>query len=390
MASSPSTGNSWADPSAVARVVVTVLAVLLAVGLLYLLRQPLTWLFLAAFLAIAVSGPVAWFSRRMPRGLAITITYLLLFLVPVALLLAIVPGVVKGVDQLVEAAPRYAADAEQWVASNDWLRGLEQEYGILSELQSKLKDLPKLMGGVASWLGDLGLGVVNSGFALLNIVLMSMFLVGGGPRWTRALIERQPEHHAERLQRVLSGVGAAVGNYVMGALAQALVAAVTTWIVLMVLGVPYAVGLAALTFVLDLIPLVGATIAGVLVGLVTVFSGFPTTTIIWAIWAVVYQQIENNLIQPQIQRRAVAVEPIVVLVSVLCGATLAGVLGAVLAIPVAASIQIVIREWREMLAAAKQILPEPPAELPHEDALSSVADTVADAAGDDPPAPATP
>jgi predicted PurR-regulated permease PerM len=389
MASSPSTGNSWADPSAVARVVITVLAVLVAVGLLYLLRQPLTWLFLAAFLAIAVSGPVAWFSRRMPRGLAITITYLLLFLVPIALLLAIVPGVVKGVDQLVEAAPRYAADAERWVATNDWLRGLEQEYGILSELQSKLKDLPKLMGGVASWLGDLGLGVVNSGFALVNIVLMSMFLVGGGPRWTRALIERQPEHHAERLQRVLSGVGAAVGNYVMGALAQAFVAAVTTWIVLTVLDVPYAVGLAALTFVLDLIPLVGATIAGVLVGLVTVFTGFPTTTIIWAIWAVVYQQIENNLIQPQIQRRAVAVEPIVVLVSVLCGATLAGVLGAVLAIPVAASIQIVIREWREMVLAAKEILPDLPAELPDEEALASVAETVAEAASDDPPAPAT-
>lgn len=389
MAAPPSTGNSWADPSAVARVVVTVLAVLLAVGLLYLLRQPLTWLFLAAFLAIAVSGPVTWFSRHMPRGLAITITYLLLFLVPVALLLAIVPGVVKGVDQLVDAAPRYAADAERWVASNEWLRGLEQEYGILSELQAKLKDLPKLMGGVASWLGDLGLGVVNSGFAMVNIVLMSMFLVGGGPRWTRALIERQPEHHAERLQRVLTGVGAAVGNYVMGALAQAFVAAVTTWIVLTVLDVPYAVGLAALTFVMDLIPLVGATIAGVLVGIVTVFTGFPTTTIIWVIWAVVYQQIENNLIQPQIQRRAVAVEPIVVLVSVLCGATLAGVLGAVLAIPVAASIQIVIREWREMVAAAKQILPDPPAELPDEAALVNVADAVADAASEDPPAPAS-
>ncbi len=218
---------------------------------------------------------------------------------------------------------------------------------------------------------------------------MSMFLVSGGPRWTRALIERQPEHHAERLQRVLTGVGAAVGNYVMGAIAQALVAAVTTWLVLMLLDVPYAVGLAALTFVLDLIPLVGATIAGVIVGIVTVFSGFPTVTIIWVIWAVVYQQIENNLIQPQIQRRAVAVEPIVVLVSVLCGATLAGVLGAVLAIPVAASIQIVIREWREMVLAARQILPEPPAELPDEAALATAAEAVAEAAGEEPPAPAT-
>ncbi len=156
----------------------------------------------------------------------------------------------------------------------------------------------------------------------------------------------------------MTGIGAAVGNYVMGALAQALVAGFTTWIVLQILGVPYAIGLAALTFVLDLIPLVGATIAGVLVGIVTVFTGFPTTTIIWVVWAVAYQQIENNLIQPQIQRRAVAVEPIVVLVAVLCGAQLAGVLGAVLAIPVAASLQILGREWQEMVAAAKLVMPE--------------------------------
>jgi predicted PurR-regulated permease PerM len=388
MAAPPSSGHPWADPSLVARVVVTVIAVLAAVGLLYLLRQPLTWLFLAAFLAIAVSGPVAWFSRYIPRGFAIGLTYLLLFLVPIALLLAIVPGVVQGVDALVEAAPRYAADAEQWVSTNDWLRGIEEEYGVLSEIQAKLKDLPELMGGVASWLGDLGLGFVNSGFAMINIILMSMFLVGGGPRWTRALIARQPDHHAERLQRVTTGIGAAVGNYVMGAIAQAFVAAVTTWIVLVILDVPYAVGLAAVTFVLDLIPLVGATIAGVLVGVVTVFSGFPTVTIIWAIWAIVYQQIENNLIQPQIQRRAVAVEPIVVLVSVLCGATLAGVLGAVLAIPVAASIQIVVREWRSMVEAAKLVLPEPTPAPGEEAALASAAEAVADAAGDDPP-PAT-
>lgn len=392
MAAPPSQDHSWGDPYAVARVVITVVAVIAALGLLYLLRQPLTWLFLAAFLAIAVSGPVAWFSRHLPRGAAIAVTYLLLFLVPVALLLAIVPSVVKGVDALVEAAPRYAADAQNYVTSSEWLRGLENEYGILSQLENRLQDLPKLMGGVASWLGDLGLGFVNSGFALVNIVLLSMFLVGGGPRWTRQLIARQPEHHAERIERVVTAIGAAVGNYVMGAIAQAFVAAVTTWIVLTLLGVPYAIGLAAVTFVLDLIPLVGATIAGVLVGIVTVFSGFPTATIIWTIWAVVYQQIENNLIQPQIQRRAVAVEPIVVLVSVLCGATLAGVLGAVLAIPVAASLQIVVREWREMVAAAKLVLPEShPEPLPTDpEGLVSAAEAVADAAGDPGPPPAAP
>ncbi|MEH3054302.1 MAG: AI-2E family transporter [Patulibacter minatonensis] len=354
MASSPSSSTpSWADPAAVARVVVTVVVVAAVIGLLYMIRQPLSWLFLAAFLAIAVSGPVTWFSRYMPRGAAIALAYVLLLLVPIALLLAIVPSVVTGVDSLVDAGPRYAADAQRWVETSSLLKGLEQDYGLLSSLQEKLHDLPRYMGTAASRLGDFGLGLVSSGFAVLNIVLMSMFLVGGGPRWTHAMLAKQPPARAERVERVLKDVTAAVGNYVMGAIAQALVAGVVTYIVLELLGVPYAVGLAALTFILDLIPLVGATIAAVVVGLVTVFTGFPTTTIIWVVFAVVYQQVENNLIQPQIQRRAVAVEPIIVLVSVLCGATLAGILGAVLAIPVAASLQIVFREWRSMVAAAK-------------------------------------
>ncbi len=337
---------AWTAPPVIARVVLTVLLTVAAVGLLYLLREPLGWIFLALFLAIAVSGPVAWFSRFLPRGLAIAITYLLLFLVPIGLALAILPGVVRGIDGLIEEAPRYAAEAQRFVADNDWLRGLESEYQLLSNLKERLADLPAMVGDVAGWLGGLGLGVVNSGFATINIVLLSVFMVAGGPRWSRAFLAQRPAAQAARLERVFSGIGSTVGNYVMGAVGQALVAAVTTYVVLVILGVPFAIGLAAITFVLDLIPLVGATIAAVLVGIFTLFTGFPVSTIIWVVFALAYQQLENNVIQPQIQRRAVAIEPIVVLVSVLCGATLAGVLGAVLAIPVAASIQLVIREWR--------------------------------------------
>ena len=108
---------------------------------------------------------------------------------------------------------------------------------------------------------------------------------------------------------------------------------------------PFRAPLAVLVFLFDLIPLVGATIAAVLVGIVTVFNDFPTVTIIWVIWSIVYQQVENTVIQPRIQARTVQVHPFVVMVSVLFGATLLGVLGALVAIPVAASIQIAAREW---------------------------------------------
>ena len=137
----------------------------------------------------------------------------------------------------------------------------------------------------------------------------------------------------------------AVAGYVAGALTIALIAGVATFIVLTILGVPFAAPLAVIAGLFSLLPLVGATIAAILIGIVTVFEDFPTVTIIWAIWAIVYQQFENHVIQPQIQKRTVNVQPFITIVAVLFGATLLGVLGALVAIPVAASIQILLREY---------------------------------------------
>ena len=114
---------------------------------------------------------------------------------------------------------------------------------------------------------------------------------------------------------------------------------------LTILGVPYAGSLAVLIFVLDLIPLVGATLGAIIVAIITLFNDFPTATIIWIVWSIVYQQIENSVIQPRIQARAVSVHPFVVLTSVLFGSTLFGILGALLAIPIAAAIQIAVIEY---------------------------------------------
>jgi predicted PurR-regulated permease PerM len=120
-----------------------------------------------------------------------------------------------------------------------------------------------------------------------------------------------------------------------------------------ILGIPFAGPLAVLVGIADLIPLVGATIAAVIVGIVTVFADFPIDTIVWVIWAIVYQQLENTVIQPQIQRRAVDLNPFVVIVSVLCGSTLFGVPGALLAIPAAASLQIAVTEWWQFRQSAR-------------------------------------
>jgi predicted PurR-regulated permease PerM len=139
----------------------------------------------------------------------------------------------------------------------------------------------------------------------------------------------------------------------------AVIAGTATFIVLTILGVPFAGPLAVVAGLMSLIPMVGATIAAVLIGVVTVFEDFPTTTIIWTVWAIVYQQLENNLIQPQIQKRTVNVHPFITIVAVLFGGTLLGVFGAIIAIPVTASIQALIREWVDIRTISLKG-PEPP------------------------------
>src|SRR5437763_5619233 len=153
----------------------------------------------------------------------------------------------------------------------------------------------------------------------VTILILSVFMVSAGPRWVESFIRVQRPEHAERIERTLQRIAAAVGNYVGGALLQATIAGLAAFIMLTILGVPFAGPLAVVIFVADLIPVVGATIGAIFVAIVTAFVNFPVALIIWVIFAIVYQQVENYLIQPQIQKRATKIEAFIVLVAVLFG-----------------------------------------------------------------------
>lgn len=330
----------------VLRTVLVVVAVVVSLYVIYLLRQPLTWLVIAAFIAVAMSGPVNLFARVMKRGLAIALSYLILILIPVGLGALLIPPVVDQGETLAHNVPEYARDVTAFVNDNPTLRNLNNRYDFTSEIESLAGELPARLGDAAGILSDIGVGVVNSIFAIVTILILSIFMVGGGPRWVRAFVAAQPPERRERVDRALAHMSHAIGNYVGGVLLQATIAASLAFIVLTVLGVPFAGPLALLFFFFELIPVVGATIASVLIAIVVLFAtDFPIGLIVWVTFAIVYQQIENYVLQPQIQRRAAKLEPFVILVAVLFGATLFGVVGAILAIPAAASIQIAVREY---------------------------------------------
>jgi predicted PurR-regulated permease PerM len=343
----------------IVRIVLVVVCVAITLYLLWQLRKPISWLLIAIFLAIALSPPVNWLSRHMRRGFAIALTYLGLLAVPVLLIALIVPPLITEANNFADNVPRYADDVTEYVQKNKRLREINEDYDITQKLEEEAKKLPNRLGGAAGTLRDIGFGIVNSLFALITILVMTAFLLGSGRQWTDAFINSRPPDQRERLRRARDNMASAVGGYVAGALTIAAIAGVATYIVLLILGVPFRGPLAVIAGLFSLIPLVGATIAAVLIGIVTLFENFPTATIIWVIWAIAYQQIENHVIQPQIQKRTVNVQPFITIVAVLFGATLLGVLGALVAIPVAASVQILVREYVDLRTLSIKT-PEPP------------------------------
>ena len=343
----PRTWQEGPSVRAVLRVVVTVVLSALALYVIYLLRTPLTWLVIATFVAVAAAGPVNLLSRRIPRGAAIAIVYFGIVLAPIVIGAILIPPAVEQGVKLAKNLPGYVDDLNKTIDDNKQLRELNDKYDVTAKLDKVASDLVANLGDAAGTLADIGAGLVSSIFAVITIVVMSMFMVSRGKAWRDAALSNRPPHQAERIRRATDRIANAVAGYVGGAVAQAAIAGIAAFLMLTILGVPSPLPLAVIIAVLDLIPLVGATLGAIIVGVVTAFSDFPTDTIIWAIFAIVYQQFENYVVQPRIQSRAVQLDPFIVVIAAIFGGTLLGVIGALLAIPSAAAIQIAVREYMD-------------------------------------------
>jgi predicted PurR-regulated permease PerM len=175
--------------------------------------------------------------------------------------------------------------------------------------------------------------------------VMTFFMLLEGPKWVERFFDELPEESRPRLRRIGREVYATVGGFVAGAVTIALIAGITTAVVLSILGVSYAFALALLVSFFDLIPLAGATIAAVVVTTVAVLDAGWTIGLIVLGWFVVYQQLENHVLYPLVYSRTVELSPLVILIAVLIGASVAGVIGALGAIPLAGTIQVLVRDW---------------------------------------------
>ena len=327
----------------IARILFTVAALSAFLYLLVQVRSTLLLLGIAIFLAVALGPAVDFFVRRgrLPRAGAILVVYLLIFFVFGGVLSLIVPPVVDGATDLSQDIPGYVTD----LRDSKTIRDFDDKYDVTSKLREEAQKLPDKLGDAAGALQGIAVGVANAAFQLLTILTMTFFLLLNGRRMVSFLITRFGRHREERLHDVAERIYKSTSGYVAGALTITSINGILTFIVLTLLDVPFAVPLAVMMAFFGLIPLVGATIGGVLILIVTLFTDFPSATIIYGIFLLVYQQVENNVLQPFIFKRTVNVHPLAVIVAILAGASLLGVVGALVAIPIAASLQIVLKEF---------------------------------------------
>jgi predicted PurR-regulated permease PerM len=328
----------------VAKVVLVAAAVVAALYFAYLIRDVIGLILIAVFFAVAIAPAVNWLDqRRVPRWLAILLVYLSIAAAIFGIGLLIVPPLVNGVEDLSADLPGYVDD----LRNNETFRDYDDRYQITEKLTEQAEQLPSQLGDAAGTLRDVTVGVFTRFVQLFSILVITFFLVKDGHRLLEFLYRQVPPERARRLRTIADDVSDAIAGYVFGNFVISILAGLVTYVTLRILDVPFATPLAILFGFFDLIPLVGATLGGILVGIVVAFVDFPVGLIIWAAVLILYQQVENNLIQPLVYGRAVQLHPLIVIVAILIGAALLGVLGALVAIPAAAAVQAVVRDyWR--------------------------------------------
>jgi len=232
----------------------------------------------------------------------------------------------------------------------EYLKGLAKDNGLgglVQRFSDQLDELRKQLGGVLQNLfsasGQIAISLAGMLAALATVLTLTFFLILGSERYVNAGVGLFPEAHQPLVRRLLSQSAGAISGYITGNLAISVICGIITFIVLLILGMPYAAPLALLVAVLDLIPLVGATLGGALLVVVGLFVE-PWKAVVLLIYIVVYQQVEGSVLQPLVYSKAVQLNGLVILIALLVGGQLLGIPGALLAIPVAEIIRIVVTE----------------------------------------------
>ena len=334
----------------VLRIVLIVVGCAIALYLLWRVRTVVRLVGISVFLGLALIPVVDSLDRRssVPRAVVILAVLVALIASVIVVGVLVVPSMVKEVGQLSHDAPRYARD----LRANSTFRHYDNRYHISAKLVQDARKLPQSLGHLAGPLKDVTVSAFSFIGQLVTVLALTFLLILHGRQNVNMALSLTGSRE-ERYRRLVLEIEQAVAKYVLGNIAISGLATLATWVVLTILGVPYALSLGFVVGFFDLIPLVGATLGAIVVALATVTVNFPVATIIWIVFIILWQRFEDYVIQPLVYGRALHVNPLVTIVAVLAGAALLGILGALIAIPTAAAIQIIISDWWSSRAATR-------------------------------------
>lgn len=329
------------------RTVLSVLGIAVLVGLAIVLVllawRVLTWILIAALLAAALNPSVEWLEqRRLRRPLAATAVFVAALLVVSGIGYLVIPPVVAQVTDFVNAVPGFVDDLTAGRGPFGWL---QERYQIVDRIQAAIEE--QGVGGILGLGGpalDIVRSVVTAVVGTITVIFLTYFMLLEGPRTVSTVLGLLPEGARPRYERVGRDIYRTISGYVTGNLLISLVAGILATIVLYAVGSEYAIALGLLVAILDLIPLAGATLAAIVVTTVVFIETDWIRALVVLGFFIAYQQFENHVLQPLVYGRTVQLSPLIVLCAVLIGAQLAGVLGALLAIPVAGSLLAIARE----------------------------------------------
>jgi predicted PurR-regulated permease PerM len=302
-------------------------------------RQVLLLIALALLIAIGLEPVVALVHRRgVPRPLAVLLVSVAALAALGGFLAVAIPPLVDEINRFVSRAPHYAQSLNN---RNTLLGHINQRYHVVQQLQKALSS-----GGISSISsGVLGAGalVLSVATGIVIVVILTIYFLADMPRVTRTLHRLVPRSRRARAGLLIDETFSRVGGYLLGNLLTSVIAAVGTLIWLLIFGVPYPVLLAVFVGLMDLIPIVGSTVAGIIVSLVALTVSLPIA-IATAVFYIVYRNAEDYLITPRVMKRTVKVPGLVTVIAVLIGGALLGIIGALIAIPVAAAIKLILEE----------------------------------------------
>ncbi|KQP71479.1 MULTISPECIES: AI-2E family transporter [Microbacterium] len=326
---------------------------LLLIGSIQNLQTILLYVGTALFLSLGLDPIVAWLERRkLPRWAAVLITILGVLAVFAGIILMVVPIIVQQIGQLVTTIQDLADKGEfddPVGAIQDWLHAVfpalnvDEVWGYIEDWYASLD-----VGAIGSEVGGSIIAIIGAliaGFAGAFIVLiLTIYFTASTPNLKRAVYQLVPASKRARFMDLGEQITDSVGYYVIGQVTLGLINGVLSAIFLTIIKAPFPAVLAVIAFFFSLIPLVGTLTGSIIIVFTCLVVGSPTTALIAAIYYLIYMQIEAYVISPRIMGRAVAVPGAVVVIAALAGGSLLGLLGALVAIPVAASILIIYRQ----------------------------------------------